>query len=234
MLALWVATPGAIGLAIGIALLMGSLRWLLPWEQLHALRQQARGWRWLLLQWIWVLLWGVCLPLICLTTGALGGGAFAARNLIQRENLGELVLTPICQRLAQDLQNSHKDWGDLTSTSLSPAQFKTLIREITPESIKKLDDRRFARFALERLTRNFFAHQASIADDLCQRLPPSVKLPEVVRCASQVHLSPALARLTFYWILLQAMANLPLLALLWLGPWALFQLYWRWRQRRPY
>lgn len=255
---LWVVVLGSLGLVLGIAALMASLRWMLPWAHLHQLRQGRHGWIWMTLQWTWVILWGISLPAGSLLAGALCGTAFGARTLVHRENvgqvIGERILGPICYQVAVQLQNHYPGWGDLTQSKLESQRIRLLLESISPElldsALKKvhlLDDadptarpmeqagRRFARQAIERTARGFFADKSlfstALIAELQRRGQSLASLKEVVCCASHLYFTPAFARWTFWWVLAHELAVLPCLAGLWLAPWVIFQLFWWWHTR---
>lgn len=256
---LWVLVLGGIGLVLGIALLMTALRWMLPWVRLYELRQGKKGWLWLILQWTWVIVWGACLPSLCMATGALTGGAFGAHKLVQRENVGQVVgervLGPICYQVAVQLQSRNPNWGDLTKTELESAQIRALLEEVSPSlldtALKKVTlfndgdqtaspteqwGRRFARRAIEKAAQTFFSQKEHLTNQLLLELKnrhqEKATLHQVVCCASHLYFTPAFARWTFWWILAHATAVLPLLGAIWLTPWLLFKIFWWWRQRR--
>jgi hypothetical protein len=255
---LWVVVLGALGLALGVATLMASLRWMLPWASLHKLRQGRRGWVWVILQWAWVILWGISLPALSLLTGALSGTAFGAQTLIHRESvgqvIGERILGPICFQIALQLQTHFPKGGDLTHSKLEAQRIRLMLETISPDlldsALKKvplLDDsdpkatpmeqtgRRFARQAVERAAQSYFDQKARFATSLLRELEKrgqvQASLQEVVCCASHLYFTPAFARWTFWWILAHAAALLPCLAAVWLTPWLLFQLFWHWQHR---
>jgi hypothetical protein len=256
---LWVFVLGGLGLALGIGLLMAALRWMLPWARLHELRQSKKGWIWLVLQWSWVILWGASMPLLCMSTGALTGGAFGAHKLVQREDvsqlMGERILGPIAAQLAVQLQRARPAWGDLTRQPLDPEKLRVLMEAVTPEmldaalkNVTIFNDadlsvgppeqwgRRFARRGVERAAEAYFAQKSRFIKDLNRELTArnqqQASLHQVVACASQLYFTPAFARWTFWWILAQGAALIPILGAIWITPWLLFQIYWRWRQRK--
>ena len=256
---LWVFVLGGIGLTLGIALLMGALRWMLPWARLYELRQGKNGWAWLVLQWTWVIVWGACLPSLSMATGALTGGAFGAHKLVQRENvgqvMGERILGPIAFQVALQLQKANPKWGDLTKQRLDAERLRVLMEEVSPsmldtalQKVALFNDsdknagateqwgRRFARRSVERAAQAYFVQKARFIADLIRELKvrnqEKATLHQVVCCASHLYFTPAFARWTFWWILAQAAALVPIMGLIWLTPWGLFKLFWWWRQRR--
>lgn len=256
---LWVFALGGFGLFFGIALLMAALRWMLPWVRLYELRQGKKGWIWLVLQWTWVIVWGACLPVLCMATGALTGGAFGAHKLVQRENVGQVVgervLGPICFQVALQLQKSNPNWGDLTKVQLDSEKISALLEEVSPalldSALKKVTlfndadqtaspteqwGRRFARRAIEKAAQAFFSRKLHFTTQLLQELKnrnqQKATLQQVVCCASHLYFTPAFALWTFWWVLAHAAALLPILATIWLTPWLLFKLFWWWRQRK--
>lgn len=256
---LWVFILGGIGLAFGISLLMAALRWMLPWSNLYELRQRRRGWLWLILQWTWVIAWGACLPSLCMTIGALTGGAFGAHKLVQKENvgqvMGERMLGPIALQVALQLQKANPSWGDLTKQQLDAERLRVLLEEVSPgmldAALKKVTifndgdqtagpteqwGRRFARRGIERAAQAYFAQKGRFVGDLIRELKSrrqeKATLHQVVCCASHLYFTPAFARWTFWWILAQAAALVPILAGIWLVPWALFKLFWWYYQKK--
>ncbi len=256
---LWVFVLGGLGLVLGIALLMAALRWMLPWASLYELRQGKKGWLWLIVQWTWVIAWGASFPSLCMATGALTGGAFGAHKLVQRENvgqvMGERILGPIAFQVALQLQKSNQSWGDLTKQQLDAERLRVLLEEVSPgmldTALKKVTlfndadqsaspteqwGRRFARRGIERAAQAYFVQKARFANDLIRELKSrnqeKATLHQVVCCASHLYFTPAFARWTFWWILAQAAALVPILGAIWLVPWALFKLFWWWRQKR--
>lgn len=256
---LWVFVLGGLGLALGIGFLMAALRWMLPWARLYELRQGKKGWIWLVLQWIWVILWGASMPLLCMTTGALTGGAFGAHKLVQRENvgqvMGERILGPIATQLAVQLQRIRPSWGNLTERQLDAEKLRMLMEDVTPEmldtALKKVTifndtdasigpteqwGRRFARRGVELAAGAYFSQKSRFIHDLSRELKARgqerASLHQVVCCASHLYFTPAFARWTFWWILAQAAALIPIQGAIWLTPWLLFKLYWWWRQRK--
>lgn len=256
---LWVFILGGIGLTAGIALLMAALRWMLPWAYLYELRQGKNGWAWLVLQWTWVIVWGASLPSLSMATGALTGGAYGAHKLVQRENvgqvMGERILGPIAFQVALQLQKANPQWGDLTKQRLDAERLRVLMEEVSPgmldtalQKVALFNDsdksagateqwgRRFARRSLERAAQAYFVQKARFIADLIRELKvrnqEKATLHQVVCCASHLYFTPAFARWTFWWILAQAAALVPIMGLIWLTPWGLFKLFWWWRQRR--
>ncbi|MBS2040021.1 hypothetical protein JST97_33855 [bacterium] len=256
---LWVFVLGGLGLLLGIGFLMASLRWMLPWARLYELRQGKKGWLWLVLQWVWVILWGASMPILCMSTGALSGGAFGAHRLVQRENvgqvMGERILGPIATQLARQLQRAKPDWGDLTTQQLDAEKLRVLMEEVSPamldSALKKVTifndadpgvspteqwGRRFARRGVEMAAGAYFAQKSRFISDLSRELKnrkqEKATLHQVVCCASHLYFTPAFARWTFWWILAQAAALIPILGAIWLLPWGLFHLFWWWRRRK--
>lgn len=254
---LWVFVLGGIGLILGIALLMAALRWMLPWARLHQLRQGKKGWAWLVLQWSWVILWGASLPVLFMATGALTGGAFGAHKLVQRENvgqvMGERMLGPIAFQVALQLQKANPNWGDLTKQQLDAERLRVLMEEVSPAmldaALKKVSlfndedrsaspteqwGRRFARRSIERAAQAYFVQRTRFANDLIRELKSrnqeKATLHQVVCCASHLYFTPAFARWTFWWILAQAAALIPIAGAIWLIPWAAFKLAWWWME----
>ncbi len=256
---LWVFGLGGLGLALGIALLMAALRWMLPWARLFELRQGKKGWIWLVLQWAWVIVWGASLPSLCMATGALTGGAFGAHKLVQRENvgqvMGERILGPIAVQVALQLQKANPKWGDLTKQQLDAERLRSLMEEVSPavldsalQKVALFNDgdhsaspteqwgRRFARRSIERAAQAYFAEKARFVNDLIRELKSrnqtKATVHQVVCCASHLYFTPAFSRWTFWWILAQGAALIPLMGAIWLTPWALFKLFWWLRQRK--
>ena len=256
---LWVVVLGGLGLMGGVAALMASLRWMLPWARLHQLRQGRHGWAWMLLQWTWVILWGASLPALSMLTGALTGTAFGARTLVHRENvgqvIGERILGPICTQVAIQLELHYPQWGDLTHSPLQMERLRLLLEAISPslldsalKNVRMLDDRdteaspmeqtgrRFARHTIERTVERYFEDKSRFTSDLIQELQHRGKnqasLKDVVACASHLYFTPAFAQWTFWWVMAHAGALLPCLAGVWLSPWLAFQLFWWWHQRK--
>lgn len=247
----WLVVGASLGFLVGLALVMVSLRWMFPWQELHQLRQGPRGWLWICIQWCWVGIWGVSLPLLVTGSGGLTGAAIAARNLVLRENvgqvLGEKILSPIAEKIALQMK---PHWGDLASSKLELRKVRTLLDEITPEllettlnSVTMLDEkdnragpmeqsaRRFARQAIQEACHLYLSQKTRFIDRLIQELQVGhhnpASLRDIVCCASQLYFTPAFATWTLWWILAQAGTLLPIIALLWLSPWLLFQLYWK-------
>ncbi|MFN8609698.1 MAG: hypothetical protein U0931_19320 [Vulcanimicrobiota bacterium] len=256
---LWVLVLGALGLMLGVGLLMAALRWMLPWARLYQLRQGPKGWVWLVLQWSWVLLWGASMPVLCMTTGALTGGAFGAHKLVQRENvgqvMGERILGPIAVQLARQLERVRPSWGDLTKQQLDSEKLRVLMEEVSPAmldtALKKVSifndaepalgpteqwGRRFARRGVEMAAGAYFAEKSRfisrLTHELKNRSQEKATLHQVVCCASHLYFTPAFARWTFWWILAQAGALVPILGAIWLVPWLLFKLFWWWKHRK--
>lgn len=256
---LWVFLLGGFGLILGIALLMAALRWMLPWARLYKLRQGKKGWIWLVLQWAWVIAWGASLPSLCMATGALTGGAFGAHKLVQRENVGQVVgeriLGPIAFQVALQLQKANPKWGNLTKQQLDAERLRILMEEISPamldgalHKVALFNDsdhnaspteqwgRRFARRGIERAAQAYFAEKARFVNDLIRELKTrnqeKATLHQVVCCASHLYFTPAFSRWTFWWILAQAAALVPLMGAIWLTPWALFKAFWWFHQKR--
>lgn len=258
-IALWVIILGGLGLGLGIAMLMGCLRWMLPWQPLHQLRQQVRGWIWMILQWSWVITWAISMPTLTAAIGGLTGSAFGARSLVHKENvgqvLGERILGPICYQIALQLQKNYPQMGDMTHKKLDATSIKLLMENVSPTmldaALKKvhlLDDadpkaspmeqagRRFARRGIERAAQLYFNEKtrfvSAVLKELKQRGQEQATLHQVVCCASHLYFTPAFARWTFWWILAHAGALIPVLGGIWLTPWALFKLFWWWHQRK--
>lgn len=252
---LWVFVLGGFGLILGIGLLMAALRWMLPWARLYQLRQGKKGWAWLLLQWTWVIIWGASLPALCMATGALTGGAVGAHKLVQRENvgqvMGERILGPIAFQVAVQLQKTNSRWGDLTRAQLDAERLRSLLEEVSPamldtalQKVALFNDsdrnaspteqwgRRFARRGIERAAQAYFAQRTRFVNDLIRELKrrnqEKATIQQVVCCASHLYFTPAFARWTFWWILAQAAALIPIMGVIWLTPWALFKVYCWW------
>lgn len=254
---LWVFVLGGVGLLFGIGLLMAALRWMLPWARLYQLRQAKKGWIWLILQWTWVVVWGASLPSLCMAIGAITGGAFGSEKLVQRENVGQVVgeriLGPIAYQVALQLQKSNPSWGDLTKQQMDAERLRALLEEVSPamldNALKKvtlLNDedrsaspteqwgRRFARRGIERAAQAYFAQKARFVADLSRELKKrnqeKATLHQVVCCASHLYFTPAFARWTFWWVLAQAAALVPVMGAIWLTPWIIFKIFWWWRE----
>jgi hypothetical protein len=255
---LWIFVLGGVGLIVGIALLMAALRWMLPWARLYKLRQGKKGWVWLILQWTWVIVWGASLPVLSMTTGALTGGAFGAHKLVQRENvgqvMGERILGPIAFQVALQLQKANPQWGDLTKQQMDAERLRVLMEEVSPDildsALKRVAlfndgdksagpteqwGRRFARRGIQRAAQAYFAQKTRFVNDVIRELKSrkqeKATLHQVVCCASHLYFTPAFARWTFWWILAQAAALVPIMGIIWLTPWALFKLAWWWMER---
>lgn len=255
---LWIFILGGVGLIVGIALLMAALRWMLPWARLYKLRQGKKGWVWLILQWTWVIVWGASLPVLSMSTGALTGGAFGAHKLVQRENvgqvMGERILGPIAFQVALQLQKANPQWGDLTKQQMDAERLRVLMEEVSPDildsALKRVAlfndgdksagpteqwGRRFARRGIQRAAQAYFAQKTRFVNDVIRELKSrkqeKATLHQVVCCASHLYFTPAFARWTFWWILAQAAALVPIMGIIWLTPWALFKLAWWWMER---
>lgn len=258
----WMLLFCTLGLLVGLALLMGSLRWMLPWSRLHELRQQRHGWVWMCTQWTWVLTWGLCLPLLALSAGGLTGSAFGARTLILREHVGQMVgervLSPLGLALAQQLAQHYPQFGDLSKQELPTRRLRQAFEQVTPAildqalsrvpilSLKdpkmppfELAGRKFARKAIHFAANSFFKEKTRFIDRLLKELElrdaarsGTSSLKDVIACASHLYFTPAFAQWTFWWVLAHATALVPFILAIWLLPWGAFELMWWWRQRR--
>ena len=258
----WMVLFCTLGVLVGVSLLMGSLRWMLPWPRLHELRQRRHGWVWITLQWSWVLTWGVCLPLLALGIGGLTGSAFGARTLILREHVGQVVgervLSPLGVALAQQVAAHYPQFGDLSKQAMPTHQLRLAFEQITPAildqalsrvpllSLKdpklppfELAGRKFARKAIHFAANSYFKEKTRFIDHLLRELElRDVKkcgkssMRDVIACSSHLYFTPAFAQWTFWWVLAHATALIPVLLAVWLLPWGCFELGWWWRQRR--
>lgn len=255
----WIASLAGVGLVLGTLLLMVSLRWMLPWSSLHELRQARHGWFWFCLQWGWVCLWGLALPALGMTTGALVGSAIGARTLVLRENVGQVVgervLAPISVQLAAELQKHYPTYGDIGHSKIETKRLRVLLEGLTPQllesalkDVRMLDERatdvsgmelagrRFARQAIHRAGQHYFKSKTVFVDDVLsefhRRQQEQVYLKDVVACACHLYFTPAFAEWTYAWVISHAFALLPIIAAIWLLPWAIFALFWWWRNRQ--
>lgn len=255
----WVAVLAGIGLMLGTGILMLSLRWMLPWSRLYSLRKGRHGWFWFCVQWGWVFLWGLTLPALGLTIGALTGTAFGARTLVLRENVGQVVgervLAPVCVQVAHQVQHQYPKWGDVAESELELDHLKEILESLSPQlleaalkNVRMLDDkdlrvgamelagRRFARKAIYGAADTYFAKKkafvAHIIQNFEERSQQKVCLKDVVTCASHLYFTPAFASWTFWWILSHAGALIPVMLACWLIPSVCFGLLWWWLCRR--
>jgi hypothetical protein len=256
----WVVSLALLGLALGIVSLMVALRWMLPWSRLHLLRQGGRGWVWVTVQWTWVLLWGICLPLLGLGIGALAGSAFGARSLVQREHVGQVVgervLSPLCVQVALQLEKQYPAYGRVSSDEFAIPQVQELLEKVTPQllddalsHVKMLDEndasvgavelcgRRYTRKAIHYAAQSYFQRKARIIQVLVDELQARThsdraRLRDVVACASHLYFTPAFANWTFWWVLAHSAALVAVLATVWVLPGTLFAAYWWWRNRQ--
>ncbi len=255
LMSLWVVLGALLGAVFGVLAVMAGLRFLFPWQRLHELRQNTRWW--LVVQWAWVVLWTICLPVLTISGLAITGSAFAARSLVLRENvgqvIGERVLSPVSVQLARQLQQQYPYWGDLTTRQLETPKIRKLMHQITPAILERamagiavLDEhkatglelagRRFIKQSIKRASKAYFDHNTKFIDrmlvELERRHRNHANLSQVVCCASHLYFTPAFARWTLWWILAQALALLPLFALILALPPLSFEAFWWWRRWR--
>lgn len=261
-MAAWVFALAAVGLGLGVVLLMVALRWMLPWAELKGMRQKPHGWTWLVLQWTWVTFWCATLPTLGMLTGALTGCAFGARTLMMHEQvgqvLGEQVLAPVSSRLAAEISRRNPGLGDVAKAEMEIPRIEGLLLSATPEMVNQAldqmrqdDEAQPAIGAMERAGRHytralvrtalglFFESKRRIVNQLtaalhkrCAARNHKARLDDVVACCSNLFFTPAFASWTFSWLWTHALALLPVLLLLWLTPWGIFKLFWWWRSRR--
>lgn len=259
----WVVVLASVGLLLGVIALMTALRFLLPWSRLHELRQGPRGWIWMTVQWCWVLLWGLSLPLLGTAIGGLSGSAIGARRLVLREHVGQVVgerlLGPVCVQVARQLETRYPQYGKLSSASLEPTVIPGLLDRITPQvfdqalgSVKMLDEsdpsasplelvaRKYLRRGIRYASQRFFREKTRFIHELAHELQPRAAkqggkacLHDVVACASHLYFTPAFANWTFWWVFAHGAILVSVMSGVLLLPPLLFGLFWWWRQRRP-